>query len=258
MHTNPEVLALLALGENAGTRMERDHVTTCSTCSEEVSELARISDVGRTATATDTLVTPSPEVWQRISAELGFSASTGTATATATRPPAQGGQVTELAARRVSSAAPHATSAGRRFLALAVAAGLALIVGVGIGIGYQQWVDKPTMRVIASAQLKALPAWAGTTGTAQVMADGTGARELVLRVTPAKPVDGSLQVWLMKETVRDPQRMGVAVQNGEARIPIPPGMSLLAFPVVDVSDEPPNDQEPQRHSGNSVARGELS
>lgn len=253
MHTNPEVLALLALGESAGTVGERDHVKTCRTCSEEVSELARIADVGRTASATDTLATPSPEVWQRIVAELGLSEAAGHGgVATATRP----APVVDLAARRAGPPKPDRTSAGRRFLALAVAAGLALVVGIGIGIGYEQWVNKPTMRVIASAELKALPTWAGTTGTAQVMVDGTGRRELVLRVTPAKPVDGTLQVWLMKGTVRDPQKMGT-VANGEARIDIPPDMSLFSFPVVDVSDEPPNDPDPQ-HSGNSVVRGELS
>lgn len=277
MHTSPDVLALIALGEDAGTYVETDHVTTCPSCSKEVSELARIADVGRSATSADTLVAPAPEVWERISAELGLSLPTSRAASspapTVRQPaahawqaaPPSGGtpqtptgvsSVSDLSARRGSSPTPpRQTSAARRFAALAVAAGLALVVGIGVGISYEQRVVKPVTRVIASAQLKAMPKWAGTTGRAEVTADGRGNRQLVLHVAPAKPVDGTLHVWLMQGSVRDPQNMGV-VRDGVARIAIPPGMSLFKYPVVDVSDEPPGDQDKQ-HSGDSVVRGQL-
>lgn len=254
MHTSPDVLALMALGEVAGTPAELDHAAVCPDCSKEVAELARIADVGRSATGSDTLEAPSPQVWERISAELGLSTA-GTPTLTAARPAAS---VSELDSRRGLATGPGkgATSGGRRFLALAVAAALALIAGIGIGIGFTQRVEEPANRVIASAELKPLPKWAGTTGNAKVTADGRGNRELVLQVSTPQPVDGTLKVWLMKESIRDPQAMGV-VRNGEARIAIPPGMSLFQFPVVDISDEPPGDTDEQ-HSGNSVVRGALT
>lgn len=265
MHTSPDVLALVALGETAGTPAEQDHASTCPDCSKEVAELARIADVGRSATDRDTLVAPSPQVWERIRAELGLSGDlvADPSVAAHGRAPADHVEhtpatVTSLAARRGSTAAtpPPRTSAGRRFLALAVAAALALVVGIGIGVTYQQRFAEPPTRVIARAELKPLPQWAGTTGRAEVTADGRGHRELILHVDPAKPVDGTLRVWLMKDSVRDPQAMG-EVRNGEARITIPPGMSLFIFPVVDVSDEPPGDSDDQ-HSGDSVLRGELA
>jgi hypothetical protein len=192
-------------------------------------------------------------VWERISAELGLTSAHAAA-----EPPPRVATVSELGSRRVAAAGSPAapTSAGRRFLALAVAAALALVAGIGIGIGYEQRVTKPQNRVIASAELKPLPKWAGTTGKAEVTADGRGNRELVLRVSTPQPVDGTLRVWLMKGSIRDPQSMGV-VRNGEARLAIPDDMSLFQFPVVDVSDEPPGDTDPQ-HSGDSVVRGALS
>lgn len=252
MHTSPDVLALMALGEQAGTPAEQDHAAVCPNCSKEVAELARIADVSRSATDSDALLSPSPEVWKRISAELGLSglapmSAAGSGAAT----------VSELGSRRLSTAgSPPATSGVRRYLALAVAAALALFAGVGIGVGVDRWLLKPEPRVIASAELKPLPQWAGTTGQAEVTTDGRGKRELVLRMATAKPASGTLRVWLMKDSVRDPQSMGV-VRDGEARIVIPPNMSLFTFPVVDVSDEPPGDTDDQ-HSGNSVLRGELA
>lgn len=262
MHTSPDILALMALGEDAGTDAETNHATTCPMCSQEVSELARIADVGRSASSSDTLVTPSPQVWERISAELGLSVPARDRSQTPPRsagveaPAMDTASVSDLAVRRGSTrAVRRQTSAARRFGALAVAAGLALVAGIGIGISYEQRVVKPENRVIARAQLKALPKWAGTTGRAEVTADGRGNRELVLHVATAKPVDGTLHVWLMKGTVRDPQNMGV-VRDGVARISIPAGMSLFTYPMVDVSDEPPGDQDKQ-HSGDSVVRGQL-
>lgn len=272
MHTSPDVLALMALGEDAGTEAETSHTTTCPICSQEVAELARIADVGRTSDSSDMLVAPSPQVWARISAELGLS---GSALSGSVQPgSAQPGphvsllpdsteeqgpstaSVSDLAGRRAGSPAPaRPSSASRRFGALAVAAGLALVVGIGVGISYEQRLVKPENRVIARAQLTALPQWAGTTGQAEVTADGRGNRELVLHVSPAKPVAGTLHVWLMKGSVRDPQSMGV-VHDGVARIQIPHGMSLFTYPVVDVSDEPPGDRNPH-HSGDSVVRGQF-
>ena len=73
MHTNPEVLALLALGEDSATAAERDHVASCDTCTGEVAELAHLAGVGRAVQDAAPLDTPRPEVWERIRAEIGFA-----------------------------------------------------------------------------------------------------------------------------------------------------------------------------------------
>jgi hypothetical protein len=277
MHTNPEVLALMALGEDIGTPPERQHVTGCPACSEEVAELARIADVGRTSNASESFAAPSAEVWHRIAAELGFRETlAGAARPTVSQPPAaQVATVTGLAAQRdnarggtrgsmggADSATPTRaqptsaprTSAARRYAALAIAAALALIVGIGVGISYERQVVRPENRVIASAELRPLPKFEGATGTAEVFADGRGGRELVVKMTSPTPVNGTVQVWLMDAQGRATS-MGT-MTNGVARLPIQPGMSLFERPTVDISDEPAQDPDPG-HNGDSILRGKL-
>lgn len=271
MHTNPEVLAMLAIGEEAGTVTEREHVTACPDCSEEVAELARIADIGRLTTESDSITTPSPDVWERIKAELGFEDARSVPpteepvfAAEGVRPAGQGNQaahatVSRIADRRNQEQGPdptRRTSAGRRFLALAVAAALALIVGIGVGISYEQRVISPESRVIASAVLAPTAKWPGATGTAQVIADGRGGRELVLKMVSPEPVQGTVHVWLMTNEAKDPFPMGILDADGEAHVTIPAGMSLFQRPMVDLSDEPTSDPK-AIHSGNSIVRGAL-
>jgi hypothetical protein len=262
MHTNPEVLALVALGEQVATPAEHDHISTCPACSEEVAELARIADVGRSSTTSDSLSAPSPQVWERIQAELGFDVQASPATG-ATDDRRQNGQsnaatVTDLGARRESStdpARPRRTSAGRRFLALAVAAALALVAGVAIGVTYERRTNGPRERVIASAELAPLPEWDGATGRAEVVADGRGGRELIVKMSSPKPVDGKVEVWLMDEQGR-PTSMGT-MNNGVAELVVPADMSLFDQPTVDISAEGANDTD-LGHNGASILRGRLT
>jgi hypothetical protein len=205
------------------------------------------------------MLAPDPRVWERIRAEIGFpGAATATAVLDTPQQVTNGASVTDLRARREGGMAPeptHTSSAGRRLLSLAVAAGLALVVGIGIGIGYERQVVQPETRVIARAQLQPLPQWPGASGTAEVTADGRGNRRLIVRMTTPKPVDGETQVWLIDAKTGQPSSMGT-VKNGVGNLDIPPGMSLFERPLVDVSDEPP-DQNPA-HSGVSIVRGQLA
>ena len=73
MHASPDVLALLALGEEAGTPDERVHIESCADCRAEITDLARAVAAGREGRAGDSgLVSPPDRVWQAIRAELGF------------------------------------------------------------------------------------------------------------------------------------------------------------------------------------------
>jgi hypothetical protein len=69
MHTDAELLALLALGEPAGTTDERAHVATCAVCAAELEELRRVVELARSV-AKVPLVEPDPRVWAGISREL--------------------------------------------------------------------------------------------------------------------------------------------------------------------------------------------
>jgi hypothetical protein len=274
MHTNPEVLALLALGEDVGTTSEAQHALTCPVCSEEVAEMARIADVGRSSRASDALAAPSPDVWRRISAELGFDAPGDVLVAApADRRPTSGDSaslntasqdtasqdtapVGKLRSGRGSGDSEAARVSGlRRFAALALAAALALVVGIGVGITYERRVTEPETRVIASAALKPLPQFQGASGTAEVTADGRGGRQLIVRMTSPKPINGTIAVWLM-DSKGQATLMGPMV-NGVARLPIERGMSLFERPTIDISDEGTDDPQPKQHNGSSILRGVL-
>jgi hypothetical protein len=74
MHTDAELLALLALGEPAGTTDERDHVASCAVCMAELEELRRVVELARSV-ASVPLVDPDPRVWAGISRDLAARAA---------------------------------------------------------------------------------------------------------------------------------------------------------------------------------------
>ncbi len=107
MHPSPDVLALLALGEKAGTAEERIHVDSCPVCLAEVAEFVRVAAVGRSATAADQLQAPPPEVWRAVRSELGLSGDPA-----APGSPAAGAGVS--GGRGVSDGRTAGCAAGRR------------------------------------------------------------------------------------------------------------------------------------------------
>ena len=191
MHTNPEVLALVALGErDAASAEELDHIARCAACGQEVTELGHLSQVGRTISDHFTLETPSPEVWDRIRAQLGFDPefSSDLIPAVDLVTPDDLSSLPALTPARPLSvvrtdgvdpgAGPERldqpTPNRRRVLSLALAAVLALLAGIGGTLAWQQYPDKDT--VISSAPLDALPAWSGAPGTATLEEDAAGTR----------------------------------------------------------------------------------
>jgi len=72
MHTDPELLSLLALGEQVGTDDDRFHVQTCPTCAAEISDLQRLVTLVRSVPDDTELTLPSPRVWDKIREELAL------------------------------------------------------------------------------------------------------------------------------------------------------------------------------------------
>ena len=140
-------------------------------------------------------------------------------------------------------------------LSLTLAAAIALVVGFGLGFLVDRFVQ-PTQTVIERAQLQALPAWPGARGEAWVERDGTGDRFLEVRVDSSRPDPGYRQVWLIDRNVKAMASMGF-LNNGVGRFNIPDDLDLNQFPIVDVSAEPANDEDPT-HSGDSIVRGQLA
>ena len=265
MHTNPEILALVALGEpDAASAADLGHIEQCQTCAREVTELGNLTRVGRTISDHFTLETPSPQVWDRIRAQLGFSdefssdlvppgtksddsASTPTSPAVVATPPTS----TVAPADRNHLDVPPRRK--RRVLSLVLAAVLALLAGVVGTLAWQQ-LRPLSETVLASAPLDALPDWTGATGEATLEEDATGRKILVVTMVTPRPVDGIQQVWLIDRDVSGMIPIG-QLTSPVQRFPLASDVDVSKFPVVDVSVQPPDGTV--QHSGNSIVRGVL-
>jgi hypothetical protein len=267
MHPSPDVLALLALGEEAATPEERAHIESCAECQAEIAGLARAVAVGRQVRPGDGgLVSPPDRVWQAIRSELGFT-STEPATprerpdiATVTALPRNAGAETNGSAEPPAtvtpiSAAPPRSSRGRRSLAVLVAAAVALVLGLGLGLGLDRILG-PRQTVLWTAELQALPAFSGSTGEARVVEDNDGNRTLVIELESPEPVDGSREVWLIDRDVAKMRALGY-LTGDRGSWAVPADIDPRDFPVVDVSKEPPGDTDPN-HSAVSIVRGTLN
>lgn len=249
MHTSPEDLALLALGEPIGTPETHTHLATCPVCRAELEEFSRAVTAARQSDPGDVLTEPSPMVWQRIQAEIASLPTATADTAAADTPAAD-----TAAAVRTAPVSARA-SGGRRRLALALAAALVLVAGVGIGFGAGR-LTRPAPAAAAQVHLNALPSWPGAEGVAQVKKDAQGDRLLVVQVSVPKPVQGRMEVWLSDE--KSMHMMSMGYLSGDAgSFPIPAAVDLTKSPVIDVSVEPTKDPDPVHHSGVSLVRGRL-
>ena len=69
-HTDPAILALIALGEPAGTSHDDQHVALCADCQSEIERLTRVVDLAR-QDGPPSLDQPPPGVWEQIAAAVG-------------------------------------------------------------------------------------------------------------------------------------------------------------------------------------------
>jgi len=279
MHTNPEVLALVALGEQeAASSEDLDHIAHCPSCERELSELGHLSQVSRTISDHFTLETPSPAVWNRIRDQLGFgsefssdlvppvvgleagdrpaAAPQSSATAAAAESPATRPLVAVPSPADEPAETPERldrpTPSRRRVLSLALAAGLALLAGIGGTLAWQQFTSNDT--VISSAPLEPLPAWSGAAGVATLEEDAAGNKILVITMETPRPVDGIQQVWLADSTATKMTPIGPLSQPGQ-RFVLPEDLDVSRFPLIDISVQQPGGNP--AHSGNSIVRGTL-
>ncbi|SDT36277.1 Anti-sigma-K factor rskA [Friedmanniella luteola] len=246
MHTSPDLLALLALGEDVADDEDLVHVAGCPDCRAELAAFTAAAGSARRA-GEATLVAPRPEVWQQISRELHLHEAVAASGPTAPPadppgPAAQPGDDRPAERRRV------------RVAAFVLAAALALAVGVGLGTNLDR-VGPGATREVATVSLNALPGWPGSSGQAVVEEDRDGNRTLVVTVTSPEPASGPREVWMSTPTAEPMIAMGY-LQDGRGRFPIAPSVDLQQFRLVDVSQEPAGDQD-FRHSGDSMVRGKL-
>src|SRR6187402_2942469 len=75
-HIDPDLLALLALGEHAGDTVDVGHLEECADCRAELAALQRAAAVGRSTLDAGELLEPHPRVWEGITRELAAAPAT--------------------------------------------------------------------------------------------------------------------------------------------------------------------------------------
>lgn len=236
-HVDPDDLALLALGEHVDG-VEARHLSGCAQCQSHFDQLRAVVTVARTGTLEDSPQAPPPQVWDRISAEIGLDTGAGSR------------EVTALP-RRADRRTTWAVAAAAAVAGIALGAGATAALSGSGGEG-----SDGRGRVVSSAQLAALPDHTGT-GDAEILGRGSS-RVLELDVSGLTRGDGFYQVWLLGADARTLVSVGLldTSKGTRATFPLPAALELAEFPIVDVSLEPV-DGNPA-HSGDSVVRGTLA
>lgn len=262
-----------------------EHVRDCPQCAADLTALTHTVDLARAEDA-QRWPTPPGRVWDAIVAELGRPVAAG-GSPTGSSPvadPTTGSVLAapstpELSAGRTSAPMPggpaypaagrHAwpmpdlaggradSRHGRRW-AVPVAAALAGMLAGGAVI----WaVRSPAAAsgpapVVASAELAPVPGGPGKapeSGRAELL-DGSNGPMVKVDSANLPAVAGSYEVWLLGT---DGRMVSLGVLNaGVGTFTVPHGISTGDFPMVDISDEPP-DGNPA-HSKVSVLRGRMS
>ena len=223
-HMDEETIALLALGESvAGANTS--HLNSCVACQSKVDQMRAIVDSARTITDEDRPISPPDDLWQSITDEIEADG------AVFSQRPAKG---------------------GLRMGWFALAAAVGIIVGsLGTIIAVDQQSPAPT---IAQAELEPLPGQEAR-GVAQVRETSDGP-VLLVDVPDLPQPDGYYEVWMLSPEADSMVSIGVLGQGAVNEFPLPAGMDMQAFPVVDISVEQFDGDV--THSGASLARGTLA
>jgi anti-sigma-K factor RskA len=246
MHVDPEILALLALGEQAADTEAQIHLASCSDCRAELAHLSRAATLGRSTLGAGELLIPDARVWSRVTEELGIRAVAGPA-------PDELDESRTTGAHRAGLRRPRRLGR-RRWLPVAVAASLVVVLGLGAVFAWQR-LQPGASDVLASATLKAFPDWKGSTGEARIEKRSDGSRVVQVSLRSPEHRAGFDEVWLISSDASQLVSLGV-LDDGSGTFTIPAGIDLGHYDLVDISSEP-LDGNPA-HSANSIVRGQLS
>ena len=224
-HCDTQTLSLIAIGEEPSAD-EALHLVTCDACRREWESLRSVVDVARDLDD-DELMPPPAHVWAAISEEIAADAAG-----------ADAGNVVPLRAKR--GFAPW----------IAAAAAVGLVLG---GVGGALLMRSTPPEIVASVALEPLADYTATGNAALEVVDGT--EMLAVDVTGLPATDGYFEVWLLAPDASAMIALGTLGPGETAVLPLPAGVSLADYPVVDISAEP-YDGDPA-HSTDSVVRGTL-
>lgn len=256
-HTDPEILALRALGETAGTADDAEHAGTCAHCRSELARLTEVVQLARHDGPEEPLETPPPQVWDRIAAAVGTDLNgygTAAPAANGTRAPAAGPPGAPEPGHGIRPRRGLRAGRSPRRLTAGLAAGL--IIGIGGTAGVAQLTKAPGARVVAQIELRPLPEfpqWEDTTGTAVMRATASQQVMVVTLRAPERP--GFYEVWLLARNGVSMISLGDLNADHTGTFIIPPGVDLRNYSRIDISLQPFTGST--QHSKASVVRGSL-
>ena len=227
-HCDDDDLSVIALGE-PGAPADESHLAACPRCRSRLDQLSAVVGAARSIPAAErTVLSPPPELWDAIVAEAGLD--------------------DELSRRR----AARRPRPARRWLVPVAAAAAGVVLG---GLVTFQLTDRPAdIQIVATGTLEQIDA-SGLSGTAAVEQTPEGA-SLVVDVADLPPAgDGYYEVWMATSDTATMVSLGTINPGSQAHLPLPDGMDVSAFPVVDVSLE--HFDGDTGHSATSLVRGTL-
>ena len=215
------------------------HIESCVTCQADLAALRHTVGLARDSVAAiGADAEPAPRVWQGIADELGLPEA-------------------RVRGRSRTHSRRRARTHSRWRSRAALAAAAVVIAAAGVVGGYLAGRENPpsVATVSATAQLNRMPGGPGQVhGTATVHATASGT-QLSVHTSGLPLRHGYYEVWLFDPTANKMVAIGTLPQAGAATYPVPPGLDVRDYHVVDVSA--------QNYDGNaaherSVLRGRLS
>jgi hypothetical protein len=227
-HMDEDMIALLALGESI-EGIDSGHLRVCVLCQSKVDQLRAVVATSRSITDEDQLLSPPDALWENIVTELESNSDS-----------------------RDDHGGARGGARGARMGWFALAAAVGVLVGsLGTIVISDERNPAPT---VAQAELEPL-ADQDVRGVAQVRQTANG--PVLLVDLPGLPdPSGYYEVWMLSPNADSMISVGIMGSGAVNEFPLPAGMDMMAFPVVDVSLEEFDGDV--THSGKSVVRGELS
>lgn len=262
VHIDPDEVALIALGEPAGSTAS-EHLTSCPVCQAELADLSSLVALGRRSDPAELLVSPPAGVWEAIAADLGSPTGLPSwpdpqdSPARSDIPSSQPGALHEPSPQPAAATSPaRQPSRWRNAGSLALAAAVGAILGTGVTTLVNQSSEQPSTNdpVIAQAVLAPISTQATQAGTATA-SNGPDGLEVRVDARGLPALDGFYEVWLLDKDATRLFALGALPAGSVGTFTVPPGVSLSDFPVVDISLEP-YDGDPN-HSHDSLLRGTL-
>lgn len=259
-HTDPEILALRALGQQAGSAEDDAHTAQCADCQRELERLSHVIGIAR-SDGPVALEQPPTALWARIAAATGVDATPSDMAAMDRAPASVNGDGPVHAdsggGRPVPARQGRRPRRGRKGLRVAVAGAVAgLVIGIGGTVAVIELTRPAASAVVADIELRPLPQfpqWQSAAGTA-VLRETPAAQQLAVSVTAPRRA-GFLEVWLLGRDGTSMISLGDLNAGDSGTFSLPAGVDLRFYTRIDVSLQPFNGST--LHSSTSVVRGSL-